>query len=79
ALSIMRLIAAPGRIIGGSIRFKGQELLELPEKDMRRIRGKSIGMVFQEPMTSLNPVMSVGDQIGEVLKIHTPLSDHEIR
>ena len=79
ALSIMRLIAAPGRIIGGSIRFKGQELLELPEKDMRRIRGKSIGMVFQEPMTSLNPVMSVGDQIGEVLKIHTSLSDHEIR
>lgn len=79
ALSIMRLIAAPGRIIGGSIKFKGQELLGLPEKDMRRIRGKSIGMVFQEPMTSLNPVMSVGDQIGEVLKIHTPLSDHEIR
>ena len=79
ALSIMRLIAAPGRIIGGSIKFKGQELLELPEKDMRRIRGKSIGMVFQEPMTSLNPVMSVGDQIGEVLKIHTSLSDHEIR
>ena len=79
ALSIMRLIADPGKIIGGSIRFKGKELLDLPEKEMRRIRGKSIGMVFQEPMTSLNPVMSIGDQIGEVLKIHTTFSDKEIR
>ena len=79
ALSIMRLIASPGRVIGGTIRFKGQSLLDLTEKDMRRIRGKSIGMVFQEPMTSLNPVMSIGDQIGEVLKIHTTLSDRDIR
>lgn len=79
ALSIMRLISAPGRIIGGAITFKGQKLLDLPEREMRRIRGKSIGMVFQEPMTSLNPVMSVGDQIAEVLKIHTTLSEREIR
>jgi len=79
ALSIMRLISSPGRVIGGTIQFKGQNLLGLPEKEMRRIRGKSIGMVFQEPMTSLNPVMSIGDQIGEVLKIHTTLSDHDIR
>ncbi len=79
ALSIMRLISDPGRVIGGSIMFKGQELLQLSEKEMRLIRGKSIGMVFQEPMTSLNPVMSVGDQIGEVFKIHTSLSDREIR
>jgi len=79
ALSIMRLISSPGRVIGGTIRFKGQNLLDLPEKEMRRIRGKSIGMVFQEPMTSLNPVMSIGDQIGEVLKIHTTLSDRDIR
>jgi oligopeptide/dipeptide ABC transporter ATP-binding protein len=79
ALSIMRLISDPGRVVGGSILFKGQELLKLSEKEMRRIRGKSIGMVFQEPMTSLNPVMSVGDQIGEVFKIHTSLSDREIR
>ena len=79
ALSIMRLISAPGRVVGGTIHFKGQNLLDLPEKEMRRIRGKSIGMVFQEPMTSLNPVMSIGDQIGEVLKIHTTLSDRDIR
>jgi len=79
ALSIMRLISSPGRVIGGTVRFKGQSLLDLPEKEMRRIRGKSIGMVFQEPMTSLNPVMSIGDQVGEVLKIHTTLSDRDIR
>lgn len=79
ALSIMRLIAAPGRVVGGAVYFKGQNLLDLPEKEMRRIRGKAIGMVFQEPMTSLNPVMSIGDQIGEVLKIHTTLSDSALR
>ncbi len=79
ALSIMRLISSPGRVVGGSIQFKGRNLLDLSEKAMREIRGKSIGMVFQEPMTSLNPVMSIGDQIGEVLKIHTNLSDREIR
>jgi oligopeptide/dipeptide ABC transporter ATP-binding protein len=79
ALSIMRLIASPGRVVGGAVYFKGKNLLELQEKDMRRIRGKSIGMVFQEPMTSLNPVMSIGDQVGEVLKIHTTLSERELR
>jgi oligopeptide/dipeptide ABC transporter ATP-binding protein len=79
ALSIMRLLSPPGRVVGGTVHFKGQSLLTLPEKEMRRIRGKSIGMVFQEPMTSLNPVMSVGDQIGEVLRIHTTLSDRQIR
>lgn len=79
ALSIMRLISSPGRVVGGSIQFKGRNLLDLSEKAMREIRGKSIGMVFQEPMTSLNPVMSIGDQIGEVLKIHTNLSDRDIR
>lgn len=79
ALSIMRLVSSPGRVVGGSIQFKGRNLLDLSEKAMREIRGKSIGMVFQEPMTSLNPVMSIGDQIGEVLKIHTDLSDREIR
>ena len=79
ALSIMRLISSPGRVIGGTVHFNGQNLLDLPEKEMRKIRGKSIGMVFQEPMTSLNPVMTIGDQIGEVLKIHTTLSDRDIR
>jgi len=79
ALSIMRLLSSPGRVVGGTIMFKGQDLLSLPEKAMREIRGKSISMVFQEPMTSLNPVMRIGDQIGEVLQIHTDLSDKAIR
>ncbi len=79
ALSIMRLLSSPGRVIGGTINFKGQELLSLPESAMRKIRGKSIAMVFQEPMTSLNPVMRIGAQIGEVLQIHTDLSKQAIR
>jgi len=79
ALSIMRLLSFPGRVVGGTINFKGQDLLSLPETAMRKIRGKSIAMVFQEPMTSLNPVMRIGDQIGEVLKIHTDLSNTAIR
>ncbi len=79
ALSIMRLLSSPGRIVDGTIQFKGQDLLTLPEKAMREIRGKSISMVFQEPMTSLNPVMRIGDQIGEVLHIHTDLSAKAIR
>jgi len=79
ALSIMRLLSYPGRIVGGTITFKGTNILDIPENDMRQIRGKSIAMIFQEPMTSLNPVMRIGDQIGEVLKIHTSLSNKEIR
>jgi oligopeptide/dipeptide ABC transporter ATP-binding protein len=79
ALSIMRLLSSPGRVVGGTIRFKGQDLLALPEKAMREVRGKSIAMVFQEPMTSLNPVMRIGDQIGEVLQIHTDLTKQAIR
>jgi len=79
ALSIMRLLSSPGRIVGGAINFNGQDLLSLPETAMRKVRGKSIAMVFQEPMTSLNPVMRIGDQIGEVLKIHTDLSNAAIR
>lgn len=79
ALSIMRLLSSPGRVVGGTIMFKGQDLLALPEKAMRKVRGKSIAMVFQEPMTSLNPVMRIGDQIGEVLQIHTDLSRQAIR
>ncbi|MFA9561477.1 MAG: ABC transporter ATP-binding protein, partial [Nitrospirota bacterium] len=79
ALSIMRLLSSPGRVVGGTIMFKGQDLLALPEKAMRKVRGKSIAMVFQEPMTSLNPVMRIGDQIGEVLQIHTDLTKQLIR
>ncbi len=79
AFSIMRLVDQPGRIVGGKILFKGQNLLDLPEHGMRKIRGKSIGMIFQEPMTSLNPVFTIGNQIGEALQVHTDLSANEIR
>lgn len=79
ALSIMRLIESPGKIVQGRILFQGQDLVTLPDAELRHIRGKSIGMIFQEPMTSLNPVFTIGDQIGEVLSIHTTLSKEEIR
>ena len=79
ALSIMQLVDPPGRVVGGNIFFKGQDILTLSNTEMRKIRGKSIGMVFQEPMTSLNPVFTIGNQIGEALEIHTTLSPKEIR
>jgi peptide/nickel transport system ATP-binding protein len=75
ALSLMRLVAdPPGRIVGGSVRLEGTELLALEEGAMRRVRGKLISMIFQEPMTSLNPVMTIGRQIGESLVLHEGLS-----
>lgn len=79
AVSIIRLIAEPqGRIISGSIKFMGEELLEKSEAEMRDIRGGKISMIFQDPMTSLNPVITVGDQILEVIEIHqTNLSKEE--
>jgi oligopeptide/dipeptide ABC transporter ATP-binding protein len=71
SLSIMRLIATPpGRIAGGQILFEGQDLVKKSERDMRRIRGNEISMIFQEPMTSLNPVYTVGDQIAEAIVLH---------
>jgi oligopeptide/dipeptide ABC transporter ATP-binding protein len=71
ALSVMRLVAAPaGRIVGGEIWFGGKDLLRLSEEEMRRVRGREIAMVFQEPMTSLNPVLSVGRQLTEGVEIH---------
>jgi len=71
ALSILRLVAdPPGRITGGQIVFDGKDLLSLSEAEMRQIRGRDIGMVFQEPMTSLNPVLTIGRQITEVLEAH---------
>ncbi|HJS32986.1 MAG TPA: ABC transporter ATP-binding protein [Alphaproteobacteria bacterium] len=71
ALSIMRLLPPKlGRIVEGSIRFEGQDLARLSESEMRAIRGNRIAMIFQEPMTSLNPVLSVGDQIAEAVMIH---------
>ena len=73
SLSIMRLIASPGRIVGGAIRFQGRDLLGLTEPEMRKVRGNDISMVFQEPMTSLNPVLTVGRQIAETLVLHRGL------
>jgi len=71
ALSIMRLVPVPpGRIAGGRILFRGEDLLTLPERKMRQLRGNRIGMIFQEPMTSLNPVFTIGDQIMEVVQLH---------
>ena len=71
ALSVMRLVPSPpGEIEGGEIQFEGRNLLDLPEKEMRAVRGAQISMIFQEPMTSLNPVYTVGSQIGEAIKIH---------
>jgi oligopeptide/dipeptide ABC transporter ATP-binding protein len=80
ALSIMRLVAAPaGRIVGGQIIFKGKDLLKLSEEEMRRVRGREIGMIFQEPMTSLNPVLTIGRQLTEGLEIHIGLSPAQAR
>jgi oligopeptide/dipeptide ABC transporter ATP-binding protein len=78
ALSILRLVQPPGRIEpGSSIRFEGRELTTLPEREMRRVRGNRIAMVFQEPMSALNPVFTVGDQIAEVARIHDHASKRE--
>jgi oligopeptide/dipeptide ABC transporter ATP-binding protein len=80
ALSVMRLVAQPaGRIVGGEILFKGRNLLALSEEEMRHIRGKDIGMIFQEPMTSLNPVLSIGRQLTEPLEIHLGMSAGQAR
>jgi peptide/nickel transport system ATP-binding protein/oligopeptide transport system ATP-binding protein len=80
AHSIMRLIPdPPGRIEGGEIFFKNQDLLKVSEARMRKIRGNQISMIFQEPMTSLNPVFPVGDQVGEVIRLHQRLSRKETR
>jgi len=75
ALSILRLVPdPPGRIVGGHIRFEGKDLLQLPEAEMRKVRGNQISMIFQEPMTSLNPLLSIGHQIGEVFMFHEHVS-----
>lgn len=73
ALSIMRLVASPGKIVGGSIRFKGEELTTASGERLRQIRGNDIAMIFQDPMTSLNPVFTVGEQIAEALRLHRKL------
>jgi len=78
ALSIMRLIKSPpGRIVQGDIRYEGADLLGIPIKEMKRIRGKKISMIFQEPMTSLNPVFTIGAQISEMIALHESLNKKE--
>jgi peptide/nickel transport system ATP-binding protein len=80
ALSIMRLVASPpGRIAGGQVLYRGKDLLALPADEMRAIRGNRIAMIFQEPMTSLNPVFTVGDQVGEAVRLHQGKSRGEAR
>ncbi|HYN23947.1 MAG TPA: ABC transporter ATP-binding protein, partial [Pyrinomonadaceae bacterium] len=79
ALSIMRLIAPPGKIVGGDIVFDGKNLLQLSEPEMRQMRGDDIAMIFQDPMTSLNPVFTVGEQIAEALRLHRKLSRKDAR
>jgi oligopeptide transport system ATP-binding protein len=80
ALAVMRLISTPpGRIEGGSIRLRGEELLTKSEPEMRKIRGKEIAMIFQDPMTSLNPVLTVGDQIAEAVRLHLGFSKQDAR
>src|SRR4051812_5323375 len=78
ALSVLRLIPEPpGKILSGEVLFDGRDLLKLPEHDMRRVRGKDIAMIFQEPMTSLNPVYTIGDQIAEAVILHQHVRSRE--
>src|SRR5579875_1970119 len=74
AMSIMRLLPRGGVIAGGEIRFLGRDLAKLPEEELRKVRGNEIGMIFQDPMTSLNPTMTVGKQIAEAVRLHRGVS-----
>jgi peptide/nickel transport system ATP-binding protein len=79
ALSVMRLAPPPGRIMGGRVLFEGRDLIGLAPEEMNTVRGNRIGMVFQEPMTALNPVLRVGEQICETIEIHRDFSKAEIK
>jgi peptide/nickel transport system ATP-binding protein len=79
ALSVMRLIAPPGKIVNGEIFFEGKDLLKLSDAEMREMRGDDIAMIFQDPMTSLNPVFTVGEQIAEALRLHRKLARKDAR
>jgi len=78
ALSIMRLVSFPGRIVKGEVFYKEKDLLKCSEDEMRKIRGAEIAMVFQEPMTSLNPVLTIGNQISEAISLHQNLNKREV-
>ncbi len=77
ALSMLRLVPPPGRVVEGEVLFRGEDLRLLPETEMRRVRGNQIAMIFQEPMTALNPVFCIGEQIAEVLRIHQGIDRQE--
>src|SRR5438477_6377708 len=78
AMSVLRLIPSPpGRVLGGQVLFEGRDLLQLSEREMRSVRGKDIAMIFQEPMTSLNPVYTIGDQIAEAVILHQHVNGSE--
>src|SRR5215218_10115775 len=79
ALSVMRLVAPPGKIVSGEILFDGKDLLKLSESEMREMRGDDIAMIFQDPMTSLNPVFTVGEQIAEAVRLHRKMSRQQAR
>src|ERR1700675_1586537 len=79
SLSIMRLVQPPGRVTAGEIMFNGRDLLMLNNEQMRRVRGREIAMIFQDPMTSLNPVYTVGDQIAEAIELHEHVSRKRAR
>jgi oligopeptide/dipeptide ABC transporter ATP-binding protein len=79
ALSLMRLVAPPGRIVGGEVWFAGENLLAVSDERMREIRGDRLAMIFQDPMTSLNPVYTVGEQIAEALRLHRGLNRRQAR
>ena len=79
AFSILRLVQPPGRLVSGRVLFEGRDLLSLPESEMRQVRGARISLIFQEPMTALNPVMRVGDQIAEALTVHGLADAHAAR
>ncbi|MGH2521085.1 MAG: ATP-binding cassette domain-containing protein [Anaerolineales bacterium] len=73
-LSVMRLIPSPpGRIVGGKVIFNGRDLLQLSKDEMRRVRGKEVAMIFQDPMTSLNPVLTISQQMSEAMRVHLGL------
>ena len=79
ALSIMRLVSFPGRIVNGAVFYKEKDLLKISEDEMRKIRGAEIAMIFQEPMTSLNPVLTIGSQISEAISLHQNLNKNEVK
>ena len=79
SLSIMRLVDHPGRVVGGSVRFEGRDLLKLGRDEMRKLRGRRMSMIFQEPGTSMNPVLTVGFQIGEAIRSHERVAPAEVQ